>query len=377
MRNIFNNRLFKGQLTYKGTPTLLYMHFCTENQKKCIKISLSEFGVDSIPLYYHNENKNGIHFYIWDSVMLGECMFTKEHGVFILSFKNVLVVDEKEIILLEVKDTIDSPIEMKCGIILEYNRYQDYLLKKNYSFGYKGNLEYEYNMSHNEYVMLRSFINFKKINKLTNDFDKAIYAMRSLHKVMIARGITSYIPERRSAYSLLTAKLNNSILLNCRGCAIVLNDMLLSMGIPSKFIACMSSNPYDPECHVINSVYIKEYKKWILLDAATQMYVEGDNRIPLSILEVHNKLIRGERVRFMISPEIPNFNLTRAKFENYLIKNMFCFLSYKKYEPYCDDWGNRHKKYLLLPSNNDTLYTRLCLKDCNIDITNNPVAFFG
>ena len=42
---------------------------------------------------------------------------------------------------------------------------------------------------------------------------------------------------------------------NCRHLAITLNEMYLSMGIPSLYITCMPKNPEDSDCHVINSVY--------------------------------------------------------------------------------------------------------------------------
>lgn len=104
-------------------------------------------------------------------------------------------------------------------------------------------------------------LNVERINRLSNDFDKALFIMRILHKVMISTGTTAFLPEKRSGLTLLNARMNENVQLNCRGCAIVLNDVLLSFGIPSKFVACMSNNPFDPECHVTNSVYISGTRK--------------------------------------------------------------------------------------------------------------------
>ena len=79
----------------------------------------------------------------------------------------------------------------------------------------------------------------------------------------------------------------------------------------------------------------------------------------------------------MIAPNIQNANLRKHNFENYLIKNMFCFLSYQKYGPYTDDWKNKNKKYLLLPVNHGNKYSGLNLNDYNIEIVHNPEDFFG
>ena len=371
MKNLFTNRTFRAMVTFNNINCVMLLNF-SEIERKNISISIPEYDITAIPVYFIKEFDDKIEFYIWDSPLLGKCELKEEDEIYCLLFHNVCTIKEKTVELYEVEN---SSHKMCCGKFKDYNFYQEKLLQKRYIVNQE-DLNYEYVYAHEEYQELMQVLNVEYIRKLKNDLDKALFIMRILHKIMISNGITAFVPEERSGLTLLKARIYENVQLNCRGCAIVLNDMLLSFGIPSKFIACMSDDPFDPECHVTNSVYIKEINKWIMLDAATQSYVEGDDGLPLSIYEVHNKLLYRRRLKFMIAPGIANINLTKRHFENYLIKNMFCFLSYQKYGPHTDDWHNDNKKYLLLPSNQNTLYTKLNLQDTNTHITNNPIAFF-
>lgn len=47
---------------------------------------------------------------------------------------------------------------------------------------------------------------------------------------------------------------------NCRHLAIALNEMYLSMGIPSRYVTCMPKDPNDQDCHVINVVWSSQLK---------------------------------------------------------------------------------------------------------------------
>ena len=61
---------------------------------------------------------------------------------------------------------------------------------------------------------------------------------------------------------------------NCRHLAIALNEMYLSMGIPSRYVTCMPYDEKDQDCHVINSVWSSQYQKWIWIDPTFEAYVK-------------------------------------------------------------------------------------------------------
>lgn len=367
------NRTFCGKITFKHKICSIIFSFqCAPEES--IFISIPEFGLTDIPVYNIEDSNRKIKFYIWDSPLLGSCEVFESAGSYQVRFCNIIVIAEKVVHLYEVLNYHVSGFS--CGKIEEYSHYQKTLGSNIYNKE-STSLKYAYVFDHAEYTQIRTILNLNYVTELEKDFDKAIYVMRVLHKILISKGQTAHVPTRRSGYSLMIRCKEEKKQLNCRGCAIVLNDVLLSIGIPSKFIACMSCDPYDPECHVANSVYIKEFNKWIYLDAATQSFVADENGIPMSIWEIHEQLKLGKKLRFMIAPNIQNVNLKKHNFENYLIKNMFCFLSYQQYGPYSDDWKNMNKKYLLLPANHGKQYSGLKLSDFNIETINNPSVFFG
>lgn len=366
------NKTFYGDITFKNKKSIIIFSFNFDNEE-CVFISIPESGYRDIPVYNIEDSNRKMKLYIWDSPILGSCEVFESMGLYQVRFCGVTVIAEDVVRLYELPNYHVSPFS--CGKIEEYSYYQN-MLRSNIYDKKSTSLKYIYEFNHSEYTQIKTILNLEYVSTLEKDFDKAIYVMRMLHKVLISKGQTAHVPTRRSGYSLLTQCREDKIQLNCRGCAIVLNDVLLSIGIPTKFIACMSCNPYDPECHVTNSVYIKEFNKWIYLDVATQSFVVDKNGIPMGVWEIHEQLKLGNRLQFMIAPNIQNVNLKKHSYENYLIKNMFCFLSYQKYGPYSDDWKNRNKKYLLLPVNHENQYSELNLKHFNINITHNPCDFF-
>lgn len=252
-----------------------------------------------------------------------------------------------------------------------YIRYRTLLQQLNYSTNDDG-ISYSYELFHSDSQKIKELLKIGQ-HETSNDFDKALYIMRKLHKLLITSG-NAGCPDVRNGLQMLENR--NIQRLNCRGHAIVLNDILLAYGYKSKFICCMSDDPADPECHVTNQVYIKKFHKWIMLDSALQAYVEGDGGIPLGLEEVRKNIINGVKLKFMISPSVPNDNLIRDNFENYLIKNMYCFLSYEHYGLCCDNKDNNNSKILLLPVNDNTSWSKGYKKIKNVRISNCLNSFF-
>ena len=112
---------------------------------------------------------------------------------------------------------------------------------------------------------------------------------------------------------------------NCRHLAIALNEMYLSMGIPSRYVTCMPKDPNDQDCHVINAVWSSQLKKWIWVDPTFYAYVTDENGSLLGIAEVRERLIDG---RTLVLNEDANWNhesqQTKEHYlENYMAKNLY------------------------------------------------------
>lgn len=114
---------------------------------------------------------------------------------------------------------------------------------------------------------------------------------------------------------------------NCRHLAIALNEMYLSMGIPSRYVTCMPYDEKDQDCHVINSVWSSQYQKWIWIDPTFEAYVKDENGNFLSIQEVRERLIEGRPVFLNEDANWNNENKQTKEYylDSYMAKNLYWF----------------------------------------------------
>jgi hypothetical protein len=113
--------------------------------------------------------------------------------------------------------------------------------------------------------------------------------------------------------------------LNCRGLATVLNECYLAIGIKSRFVTCMPKDSIFNDCHVINSVYLANEKKWIWIDPTNNAYVMNEKGDLLSIAEVRERLINNKPL--ILNPDA-NWNnkstITKEYYlDYYMAKNLY------------------------------------------------------
>ena len=125
--------------------------------------------------------------------------------------------------------------------------------------------------------------------------------------------------------------------INCRHLSIALNEMYLSMGIPSRYVTCMPKNPNDPDCHVINSVWSSQLQKWIWVDPTFNAYVKDENGNLLSIAEVRERLISNKPL-FLNEDANRNNETKQTKevyLESYMAKNLYWIqcVDYSRFNP--------------------------------------------
>ena len=141
--------------------------------------------------------------------------------------------------------------------------------------------------------------------------------------------------------------------ITCRQLAQTLNEMYLSMGIPSRYVTCMPKNPKDIDCHVINSVWSSQLQKWIWIDPTFYAYVKDENGNFLSIAEVRERLINNKP---LVLSEDANWNnqtpQTKEDYlESYMAKNLY-WIQCVDYSRFNAESRYRHienKNIVLLP----------------------------
>jgi len=159
-----------------------------------------------------------------------------------------------------------------------------------------------------------------------NEENQIINLMRWVHHTVRHDGFKVSPFEQNSLNFLKESEQNNSPL-NCHAMAILLNDVYLAMGIPSRYVTCFPKDSTDWEYHVINAVYSKTNNKWLYMDPTNAAYVMDSNGQLLSISEVRQHLLNNEIL--ILNPDA-NWNQTYTRNEpeylwNYMAKNMFWF----------------------------------------------------
>lgn len=112
---------------------------------------------------------------------------------------------------------------------------------------------------------------------------------------------------------------------NCRMLATVLNECYLAVGLKSRFVTCLPKDPNDPDCHVINCVYIPGLQKWVWMDPANNAYLKDENGILLSIAEVRERLIKNQTIILNSDANWNNIEpQTKAEYiDKYMAKNLY------------------------------------------------------
>lgn len=116
--------------------------------------------------------------------------------------------------------------------------------------------------------------------------------------------------------------------INCVALAIILSECLLAVGLKARRVFLMPCSPYDGDNHVVTQVYIREMKKWVMLDPTLNAYFSNGQGEYLSLLELRNHLANQKPVFFnneaKYNDDQWNIESTKENIE-YFAKNLFYF----------------------------------------------------
>ena len=154
-----------------------------------------------------------------------------------------------------------------------------------------------------------------------------------------AIGLWEYIKEVEPAF-------------NCRLHSIFAFELFLSADIKARYITCMSQDKDDPDCHVVNEVWLPELNKWAMVD--TDMgghYVTDKNGTPLSLKEMREHYISGEKM--LIYPAFGKAQKDKDYYA-YMAKNTYWFSCWGTLSYYQEDYKvegiDRNSYVNLIPS---------------------------
>lgn len=171
---------------------------------------------------------------------------------------------------------------------------------------------------------IRTDFNLDSIAGEGDDISKLLNVMLWVHNLIRHTG-SSDNPTLRNAIDLIRVCKTEKRGVNCRMLATILNECYLSMGFKSRMVTCMPKPLQFEDCHVINTVYLENEKRWIWLDPTFNAYImDGTGRL-LGIKEVREMLINDEPL--FLNPEANwNGEFTQTKeyyLDYYMAKNLY------------------------------------------------------
>jgi len=102
----------------------------------------------------------------------------------------------------------------------------------------------------------------------------------------------------------------------CYPLSVAMTEIFLSMGFKSRSVICFSNKyPVPNGGHVINTVFIRSFGKWIYMDPQDNAYIKDEKGNFLSIEEVRQRLIDG--LPLVLNPTA-NYHHIPASKEDYL-----------------------------------------------------------
>ncbi len=144
--------------------------------------------------------------------------------------------------------------------------------------------------------------------------------------------------------------------------AMLLNECLLSMGIPSRYITCYPK-VMENDCHVINAVWSSQLNKWIWMDPSFNAWITDEAGNLLGLNEVRAKLISNEPM--VLNPEANHYDSDTDKawyLDYYMTKNLYaleanCFNGFGAEDVNIHPYAKRNY-VILVPEDFKPDYTR-------------------
>ena len=180
-------------------------------------------------------------------------------------------------------------------------------------------------------VRVRQYFRLDSIAGNGDEISKMKRIMQWLHDNIRHDGGGGIPQVPRNAIALYEACKKQERGLNCRGLAIMLSEMYMAMGWPSRFLTC-ESRMYgtDHDCHVINMLWSSELGKWVWMDPTFNAFVTDENGLLLHPGEVRQRIAGG--LPLMLNDDA-NWNnrqkQTKEEYlDSYMAKNLYIISAY-------------------------------------------------
>lgn len=109
---------------------------------------------------------------------------------------------------------------------------------------------------------------------------------------------------------------------DCGTIALIMTEVLLAMGWKARWVQCLPLDLRQNESHCVTHVWSVEYNKWIIIDAAQDVFYFNSKAIPYGLPDLRDAIINNERILIYSTSEKQEGMLW---LKQYWVKNIFRF----------------------------------------------------
>lgn len=152
-----------------------------------------------------------------------------------------------------------------------------------------------YEFESEDLVLLRKITQMDMWLEKKDEFSKILSILNWIDKNFNHNG-EERVPKYINSIQILELAAKNGGYLNCRGLAVLTNELLLAAGIYSKFVICEQVEILIDDYHVLNQAYLSKFNKWIMIDPSYNLYLKDRNGNILSLEEIRDALSNKEEL---------------------------------------------------------------------------------
>jgi len=155
-----------------------------------------------------------------------------------------------------------------------------------------------------------------------SETERIVNLMKWVHQ-LTKRSFKPTAPKELNALNLIKLCKSENKKLNCWMYSIILNEVYLSLGYPSRMVHLKPHSGEDKESHFVTSVYSSDLRKWIMMDPDMCGFLRDENGNILGISEIRQRLIADEPL--IVNDDIFPKVVGKWIYTWYLSKNIFRF----------------------------------------------------
>jgi len=239
----------------------------------------------------------------------------------IFLFKNIVTILYEDVVLLVEDIYMNGIIDVEDdrGFLKRFEKYDSNEI-------HKITYVYERNDSSN-FDKICDFFNLNSIAGKGTELKKLTNLRHWVYTMFQGRGDhTICAPkESRKHWNIFTINENmmrSPFTADCGTIALIMTEVLLSMGWKARWIQCLPLDLRQNESHCVTHVWSEEYNKWIIIDAAQDVFYFNSKAIPYGLPDLRDAIINNDRILIYSTAEKQKGMLW---LKQYWVKNIFRF----------------------------------------------------